>query len=122
MRNDPDSQGQWDFTISEAEEYVLYRVRAKHVTVETNKNAPMQTGILSYGETQIFKSALSVDIDNSNLGTENDVWTYNKDKTLRTNVDRTTIEYRVITTDANGNYTTAWRSTENAPDESVWVV
>ena len=30
VRTDPDTQGQWDFTLSETEEGVLYRVKAQH--------------------------------------------------------------------------------------------
>ncbi len=34
-RTDPETQGQWDFTISETEDNVLYRVRAQHGTLQT---------------------------------------------------------------------------------------
>lgn len=33
-RTDPKTQGQWDFTVSETEDYILYRVRAVHFVTE----------------------------------------------------------------------------------------
>ena len=42
-RTDPETQGQWDFTISETEAYILYRVTAQHTsnTSTTNTNTPV---------------------------------------------------------------------------------
>ena len=46
-RSDIQTQGQWDFTISETEECVLYRVCGRHYTDEMINNSTATSGILA---------------------------------------------------------------------------
>ena len=58
VRKDTETQGQWDFTLSETEEGILYRVRAQHdeLREQTDKVERQVVGTISLPVTQVSYS------------------------------------------------------------------
>ncbi len=48
-RTDPDTQGQWDFSVSETEAYILYRVTAQHTGGQTPSEEPAEVTVSASG-------------------------------------------------------------------------
>ena len=62
-RTDPETQGQWDFSVSETEAYILYRVTAQHTT-DTNPIDP-DTPVYSAGDDTPSKEPAEVTVSAS---------------------------------------------------------
>ncbi len=98
VRRDTASQGQWDFTLSETEDGVLYMVTAQHITVETEAE-PKYTVTSTSFSTSAYSPTYATAYAASQSSDDN--WVYNSDKTTRRSTDGSTLQWHVL---RNGEY------------------
>lgn len=109
VRKDADTQGQWDFTLTETEEGILYRITAQHEYIPQNIRTTSIAETEQYGVSTAGDSASYVrvtDIDDS------DGWVYSSDETTRSRESDgvTVTQYRVLRKQANGQYAVEWQT------------